>query len=616
MKKILSNLLLSFFCISAYCSTMNDIVISVADFGLKPNSRINATPYVQKALEECRKHNNATLLFPKGRYDFWAQHSVERDYFESNTYDNNPKTLAILLDTIQGVTIDGQGSEFIMHGRMQPFTLDHCKNIILKNFSIDWDVPLMAQGVVKTVTPEYMDIEIDKSVYPYEVENNKLMFIGEGWKRELWAMMQFDPETHFVRYNSGDRLGWTSFHSQEIENGVVRIADNGNLAKHFPPQGTILALRHNSRDHAGIFIYHSEDTKLEGIHVYHTGGLGVLSQYSKNIFFDDVHVVPNKAKGRVFSGHDDGFHFMGCSGLIKVENCSWAGLMDDPINIHGTCVRIVEVISPTRIKCKFMHSMSLGMEWGRPNERVAFIENNSMRTISEGVMTKFEPLDKEEFIVELSAPIPSEIKAGYALENLTCTPDAEIRNNHFGSCRARGLLVSTPGKVIIENNVFESSGSAILIPGDANQWYESGAVKDVLIRNNTFRYPCNSAMYQFCEAVISIYPEVPKPDAKYPFHRNIRIENNKFELFDYPILYALSVDGLSFSNNILTRSTEYKPYHRRKEGITLEYCKNVVISENKIEGDVLGNIISLEGTKKSDVKLKKNNFFKVVEKKK
>jgi hypothetical protein len=34
--------------------------------------------------------------------------------------------------------------------------------------------------------------------------------------------------------------------------------------------------------------------------------------------------------------------------------------------------------------------------------------------------------------------------------------------------------MSTPGEVLIEKNTFESSGSAILIPGDANGWYESG----------------------------------------------------------------------------------------------------------------------------------------------
>jgi len=302
---------------------------------------------------------------------------------------------------------------------------------------------------------------------------------------------------------------------------------------------------------------------------------------------------------------------MGCGGFIRIEECEWAGLMDDPVNIHGTCVRIVEILSPTRIKCKFMHEQSQGMEWGRKNEKVGFIENQSMRTLGTGTMTSFEPLNKSEFIVEFQAPVPNSLKVGAALENLSCTADVEIRNSFFGSCRARGLLVSTPGKVIIENNIFESSGSAILIAGDANQWYESGAVKDVLIRNNTFRYPCMSSVYQFCEAVISIFPEIPKPDIRYPFHSNIRIENNKFYLFDYPILYAKSVDGLSFVNNTLIRDTTYQPFHYRKDGITLDACRKVIISGNRAEGNVLGKTIRLHDMKPGDLKLRNESFFQL-----
>lgn len=79
-------------------------------------------------------------------------------------------------------------------------------------------------------------------------------------------------------------------------------------------------------------------------------------------------------------------------------------------------------------------------------------------------MTSFEPLNKSEFIVEFQAPVPNSLTVGAALENLSCTADVEIRNSFFGSCRARGLLVSTPGKVIIENNIFESS------VGNLNSW--------------------------------------------------------------------------------------------------------------------------------------------------
>ena len=163
--------------------------------------------------------------------------------------------------------------------------------------------------------------------------------------------------------------------------------------------------------------------------------------------------------------------------------------MDDPINIHGTCVRVVKVLSSDKVVCRFMHDMSKGMEWGFPGDKVSMIENNTMRTVATANIRSFKAIDEYEFELELTSDLPEEIGVGAALENLTWTPDVDIRNSFFGSCRARGLLVSTPGKVVIENNVFESSGSAILIAGDANYWYESGAVKDVLIKETTSVIP-------------------------------------------------------------------------------------------------------------------------------
>ncbi len=165
--------------------------------------------------------------------------------------------------------------------------------------------------------------------------------------------------------------------------------------------------------------------------------------------------------------------------------------------------------------------------------------------------------------------------------------------------------MSTPGRVIIENNTFESSGAAILIAGDANNWYESGAVADVVIRHNTFNDPCMTSMYQFCEGIISIYPEVPKPQTGLPFHRNIRIENNTFHPFDFPVLYAKSVEGLVFSGNTLIRSHRFNPFHTRKSTFTFENCLNVQVTGNSFVGDVLGKNIKLINTSRKTVRIDK-----------
>ena len=186
--------------------------------------------------------------------------------------------------------------------------------------------------------------------------------------------------------------------------------------------------------------------------------------------------------------------------------------------------------------------------------------------------------------------------AGDALENLTWSPDVTIRDNAFESNRARGVLVSTPGRVLIERNRFDSSGSAILIAGDANYWYESGAVRDVTIRGNVFGPACLSSPYQFGEGIVSILPEIPRPDPAYPFHRNIRIEGNEFHPADYPVLYAKSVDGLSFSDNRLIRSRVREPVHARKATLTFESCRRIRVEGNRFEGDVLGRNIVLKDT--------------------
>ncbi len=171
----------------------------------------------------------------------------------------------------------------------------------------------------------------------------------------------------------------------------------------------------------------------------------------------------------------------------------------------------------------------------------------------------------------------------------------------FGTVRARGLLISTPKKVLVENNVFRSSGAAIFVAGDSNGWYESGAVRDVTIRRNKF-IDCNSSSYQFCDAVISIHPEVPKPNSV-AFHRNIRITDNTFVTFDPAILWAISVDGLTFQNNTIIASSTYKSYLGRKEGLTFVNCENVKVSGNKLDPLFQGQSSLVSGGKPETISI-------------
>jgi hypothetical protein len=578
-------------------NTVVEDTIRVSDFGLKPDTRENAVKTVQKALEICKTKSNPVLVFPKGRYDFWPQYAIEKLYYESNTDVIPLRRCAILIENMKNLTIDCMGSDFVYHDRIQPFTVDKSTDIIIKNLNIDWDIPLTAQAEILAVTEKYIDIAINVQESPYIIENDKLVFVGEGWKSRWGGVMEFEGDTKFVAPGTGDSgclgAGYQNYKAQELKSGLVRL---NYEFKRKPAKGNWLVLRHSSRDHAGTFIIDSRNVTILNMNMYHNAGLGILSQYSEHLTFRNVNCVPNLSKNRILSGHDDGFHYSNCKGLITIDNCRFLALMDDPVNVHGTSVRVMEKKDENTLVCKFMHNQSIGFVWARPGEKIGFIENEAMNTFAYGTVKLFTVVTPEIFELTFSEPVPVNIETGDALENLTWTPDVIIKNSFFGSNRARGILMSTPGKVIIENNIFESSGSAILIPGDANGWYESGAVKDVLISNNKFNDPCMTSMYQFCGGIISIYPEIPAADIEKPFHRNIRIENNEFHPFDYPVLYAKSVDGLTFTGNKLVRSTRFKPFHSSKATFTFEDCLKIKIAGNSFEGELLGKNIQLINT--------------------
>ena len=94
---------------------------------------------------------------------------------------------------------------------------------------------------------------------------------------------------------------------------------------------------------------------------------------------------------------------------------------------------------------------------------------------------------------------------------------------------------------MVERNLFDhTSGTAILLCGDCNGWFETGACRNVLIRNNRFINALTN-MFQFTEAVISIYPEIPdlehqKNISMVEKEKGVVIEDNYFETFDRPVL--------------------------------------------------------------------------------
>jgi hypothetical protein len=576
--------------------------------GIVPDIGSDSGAGLRAIFAELRGKDPTRVILAPGRYDFFAENCDERCYPLSNTDFLNPRRSAIVLRDLEDVQLELTGVDLRFHGRLMPITIDHCRRVSVKGGTIDWDLPLTAQGVVLGATSELLELQIDPRRHPFEVEDGRIVFGAEGWRAQIWGAMEFDPQTGHIPPGSGDRspgAEWRRVSAEHLGGGRVNL--RGQFRQ--PPRvGNVLVLRFGPRDHAGVFIVGSSDVAIGGLTLHHTSGLGILCQHSENLEFSQVQVVPSV--GRSFSGHDDGIHVSNCKGHVQILGCRFAGLMDDPVNVHGTSVRIVACLGDNRLRCRFIHPQSVAMPFAQPGDTVSFLDRKSLNSRATGKVRAVSSWDMFTFDISFDEAVPGALVVGDALENLSWAPDLTIRDSFFGCCRARGLLISTPGRVRIEDNRFESSGSAVLIAGDANYWYESGAVRDVLIRGNYFADICDSSRYQFTEGVISIFPEVDYPDQRQPFHRNIRIEGNEFATCDIAVLYAFSVEGLAFKGNRIVRSHRFAPRrehqhmvmhgHRwgddRQHLIALDHCRSVAISGNCLVGEILDRVVSLRNT--------------------
>lgn len=578
------------------CTTLSaQKVYEISAFGLKANSSKNASPVLQKALAkikaEYKESEKVILRFPEGRYEFHEKGAAVREYYISNHDQTNPKKVGIALEDMKNLTLDGQGSEFVFHGRMLPVSLLRSENCLLKNFSIDFENPHIAQVKIVENDPQDGIVFEPAPWVDYRIAKDSIFeAYGEGWTmRHSWGIA-FDGDTKHLVYNTSD-IGCPTKGASEV--APRRIHAPGWKDARLVP-GTVVAMRGWGRPTPGIFLSHDVNTTIENVKVHYAEGMGLLAQLCENITLEKFGVcLKGDADPRYFTTQADATHFSGCKGKIVSCNGLYEGMMDDAINVHGTYLKVVKRVDDRTLVGRYMHGQSWGFEWGCPGDEVQFIRSNTMELVGkQNKIISIRPYDKEqtegarEFLITFQEPVDQVIneQSGFGIENLTWTPEVLFSGNVIRNNRARGSLFSTPRKTIVENNLFDhTSGAAILLCGDCNGWFETGACRHVIIRKNRFVNALTN-LFQFTNAVISIYPEIPdlKGQQQY-FHGGpeggIVIEDNEFETFDAPILYAKSVDGLVFRNNTIKLNTEYKPFHPNRNRFWLERVTNVTIAE-------------------------------------
>ena len=145
------------------------------DFGGKADGTTDDGPAIVKMVEAARaqKGKPVRLVFPKNKV-IHAATGKDRYLFA--------------LQHTKNITIDGNGSTFLLDPNIRMMDLDYAVKPVIKNLNVDYTVPMFIESVIETVDPKgaYVDVKVlipgeEKNLGGPTKEDGEQWFGGFVW---------------------------------------------------------------------------------------------------------------------------------------------------------------------------------------------------------------------------------------------------------------------------------------------------------------------------------------------------------------------------------------------------------------------------------------------------
>ena len=571
---------------SCLCTSQDTIYLSKY---IEKYSDLSLSTYY--ALEEVKKTKAQVLVIPKGDHHFYAEKAYEQ-YVRMSNNINGIKRIAFPLVGHSNLQIQGNGAKIILHGIMMGMIIHDSNNISIHDLSFDWERPFYLQGMVESVDPSEHSYIL--SFDPKEnitVTNNDLFVLRPEGKYSIRRSFWFDPDTGAPVYNLEKRMNrfWDPYRPKHYEleaigNHRIKVI---NKLDSLPEKGWHFIAKWRNQPNVNriapsLHIQQSKQILLDGVNIHSAAGMGIIAEKSENISLSKVHVKPTP--NRVISTTADATHFVNCKGLIKVEECLFEASLDDGLNIHGNYTTIREVLDSVTVLAEIVHVQQKGFVFAEKGDSIHIINPNNLLPIDGPFIAKEVVRTNDSYFrIRFDRPIPS-VQNGYGLENISWNADLVFRNNIVQKNWARAVLFKTGGKILIEDNYFSSSMSALRNWGEMKFFNESGRVNDVVIRNNTIH---NVSRVGNGQPPIVIFPQIKDIESMQDdqfYNRNIVITGNTIHAIEPFILFAQSLDGLEFSDNEIIINSDLFPLYTDRPSIEIKRCRNLLMKGNKFRG--------------------------------
>lgn len=534
-------------------------LIQATEFGIRPQEDITVAlaklcAYLSVTAGE------KTVCFEPGTYHIDSSKCQKRMLCITNTAGDNEyakeetphlQPVPFFFSGVSDVTFDGNQSIFIIDGKATSVAMEDCRNITLKNMELRYAHPDMHELRVLSKHLFSADFAIDADS-GYRVEHGMLCFYGKDYRlpctRKLlhagWiACIRKDTPEQVTRLGQKKTapLPLSFLKVKELGSRTIR-AYLGNTS--YLKTGDRYCVYDVRRQFAGIFVNRCKNVILQDIKQRFNYSLALVCQDSKDITVNHITFAPEAGSPRALASVADFMQFCMCRGDVVIRNSFFSGAGDDCLNVHGIHFQIVRK-KKKELTVRFMHPQTHGFNPLRVGDRIAYINPKTLLEQGTAQIEHSELLNETDIRLVVSSTAGAAV--GTAIEDISACPNLTFRNNQVTRIITRGLLLTTRGKVLVEDNQFVSTSlSGILLSDDAKSWYESGRCQDVTIRNNVFEH-CG-------DTPILIQPE--NKTYAGPVHENIQIMGNTFQTYPSVCIRAKDTDRLLIKDNVFLSDGE------------------------------------------------------------
>ena len=521
-------------------------LVSIINFGAKPDDGKDDTRALRRAAAYCRTHAGTTLVIPPGIYhlrDTEAEH-LEEEVLSGKMGPNPeevifkpyyPYVRGMDFSGSEDVTVEAQGAVLLCEGWMEPVSIADSRNFTLRGLTIDYPRKPFSEGIVTQVDEESFTVRFRPGrMITAATPLPRLML----WDDEIGGIYR-DPFYFAERTLLGDNL--------------VRF--KGHLSARMV--GAAVAAPHSFHFRPAILILRSERTRIENVTIHSQPGMGIVGFDSLDVAIRRLAVIP--ADGYTFSTNTDATHFACCEGIISFDGCLFRGQGDDATNVHGYYHDIAAVEGDTVtlvLKAPtFTHAQLPDVP--RVGDCMEVVRISTL--VPEGeieVTDVFHAEGTTDVKIRMRGELPENFDA-YCLFNVSKLPRLEFRRSIVWGNLARGVLSKTRG-VVIEDNVFRGcTGTAIHVGAESN-WKEGTHGRDVTVARNMIVACGLGAGCQYGASGIAVVIGAPDTEG------------------------TLLHDGVRIVDNTIVGTGE------NECGIVVRNARNVELYGNRIEGCRIG----------------------------